>query len=111
MTPKSIQTKLGSTISSFVEQSRPWKNKYNFFNVMAKELLKHASILHSGELKVPYIWVLRASPPVFSMWPCTLKLEEEKSTYACLAQENSFSPTYLLSLLRLVKSAAKLCIC
>ncbi len=25
--------------------------------------------------------LVRASPPVLSMWPCTLKLDEEKSTY------------------------------
>jgi hypothetical protein len=51
---------------------------------------------------------VRASPKVFSMWPCTLWSDEEKSTYAAgLAQENGFSPAYLLSLLRLVKSAGK----
>jgi hypothetical protein len=33
-------------------------------------------------------------------------LDEEKLTYAGLAQENGFSPAYVLSLLRLVKSAA-----
>jgi hypothetical protein len=38
-------------------------------------------------------------------------LEEENSSYVGLAQENGFSPAYLLSLLRLVKSAAKICTC
>jgi hypothetical protein len=38
-------------------------------------------------------------------------MDEEKSTFAGLAQENGFSPAYFLSLLRLVKSAAKLCTC
>jgi hypothetical protein len=35
----------------------------------------------------------------------------ENSTYPHAAQENGFSPAFLLSLLRLVKSAAKLCTC
>jgi hypothetical protein len=39
------------------------------------------------------------------------KLDEEKPTYAGVSQENRFSRAYLLSLLRLVKSAAKLCTC
>jgi hypothetical protein len=39
------------------------------------------------------------------MGPCTLKLNEEKSTYAFVAQENGSSPPYLLSLLTLVNSA------
>jgi hypothetical protein len=43
------------------------------------------------------------------MWPCTLKSDEEKSTYAGLAQEIGFSPAHLLGLLRLVKNLAKLC--
>jgi hypothetical protein len=34
-------------------------------------------------------------------------LDEEKSTYAGVAQENGFPPAYLLSLLRLVKCAGK----
>jgi hypothetical protein len=33
--------------------------------------------------------------------------EEENSSYVGLAQEIGFSPAYLLSLLRLVKTAAK----
>jgi hypothetical protein len=64
---------------------------------------------------------LRASPGVLTMdiknqmkrsqhmWPWTLESDEEKSTYAGLIQENGFSPADLLSLLRLVKSIAKLC--
>ncbi len=44
-------------------------------------------------------------------WPCILKSDEEKSTYAGLAQENGFSPAYVRSLLRLVKCSAKLCTC
>jgi hypothetical protein len=31
---------------------------------------------------------------VLSMWPSTLKPDEEKSTCAGLAQENDFSPAY-----------------
>jgi hypothetical protein len=46
---------------------------------------------------------------MLNMCPCKLKLDEEKSTYAGLAQENGFSPAYLLSLLRLIRSAAKIC--
>lgn len=45
---------------------------------------------------------------MLSMWPCTLKSGEERSTYAGLAQKNGFSPAYLV---RLVTSAAKLCTC
>jgi hypothetical protein len=36
---------------------------------------------------------LRATP-LLSMWPCTLKFDEEKPNYAHLAQENSFFPAY-----------------
>jgi hypothetical protein len=50
---------------------------------------------------------VRACPPVLSMRPRTLKFDEENSTYAGLAQENGFSPSFLL---RLVKSAAKLAV-
>jgi hypothetical protein len=35
---------------------------------------------------------------------CTLKSDEEKLKYACLAEENGFAPANLLSLLRLVKA-------
>jgi hypothetical protein len=42
------------------------------------------------------------------MCPCTLKLDEENSTNAGLAQENGFSPAFSL---RLVKTAAELCTC
>ncbi len=55
--------------------------------------------------------VLKASPFVFSTWPCTLKLYEEKLIYVGVAQENGFSLAYLLNLLKLVKSVAKLCTC
>ncbi len=38
---------------------------------------------------------------------CTLKSDGKELPYAGLALENGFSPAYLLSLLRLVKRAAK----
>ncbi len=50
---------------------------------------------------------VRASPKVLGTWPCTFWFDEEKSTYAGLAQENGFSPAYLLSFLRLVTTAQK----
>jgi hypothetical protein len=50
---------------------------------------------------------VRASPKVLGMWPCTLWSDEEKSTYAGLAQENGFTPACLLGLLRFLKTAAK----
>ncbi len=54
--------------------------------------------------------IIRASPPVLSMWPCTEKLDEEKSRMSGVVQENGgFSRAYLLSFLRLVKSAVNLC--
>jgi hypothetical protein len=37
---------------------------------------------------------LRASQGVVSMWPCTVKLDEEKSKCAGLAQENGFERAY-----------------
>jgi hypothetical protein len=39
-----------------------------------------------------FITRLRATPPVLSMWPCTVKLDEEKWIYVGLSQENGFSP-------------------
>ncbi len=50
---------------------------------------------------------IRASSSVLSMWPCTLKSDEQKSKYAGLAQENSFALANVLSLLRLLKGAAR----
>jgi hypothetical protein len=40
-----------------------------------------------------------------------LTRDKEKSKYVGLAQENGFAPAFVLSLLRLVKGAAKLSIC
>jgi len=46
------------------------------------------------------------------MWPCSLKLEEEKSKHTGLTQQNSFSPPFLHSLLvGLVKGTAEICAC
>ncbi len=42
---------------------------------------------------------------MLGMLPCTLTPDEEKSTYASLAQENCFSPVHLVSLARLVNGA------
>jgi hypothetical protein len=42
------------------------------------------------------------------MWPCTAKLDKEKSKYASLGEQNDFGPTFLLAyLLRLVKGHSK----
>jgi hypothetical protein len=38
---------------------------------------------------------LRASPAMLSMWPCTLKLDEEKSKHAHFALQNGFAPAFL----------------
>jgi hypothetical protein len=67
--------------------------KNNFRSKIIQEFLVHFHV--------------RASPKVLNMWPCTLGSDEEKSRYADLGQENGFSPANLLSLLRLVKTAAK----
>jgi hypothetical protein len=40
-----------------------------------------------------------------------IKWDEEKSTYAGLAQENGFSPAYVLCFLRLANSTAEVCTC
>jgi hypothetical protein len=50
---------------------------------------------------------LRATLPVLSMWPCKLKLDEDMSKHASLAQWIGFGPAFLHSLLRLVKGTAK----
>jgi hypothetical protein len=39
---------------------------------------------------------LRAAPTVLSMWPSKIKLDEEKSKHAVLAQRNGFGPEFLL---------------
>jgi hypothetical protein len=42
------------------------------------------------------------------MWPCTAKLDKEKSNYVSLGKQNGFGPTFLLPyLLRLVKGHSK----
>jgi hypothetical protein len=50
---------------------------------------------------------VRATPLVLSMWPCKLKLDEEKSKHASLAYQNGFGPTFLPNFLRLVKVTTK----
>jgi hypothetical protein len=40
------------------------------------------------------------------MSPCKLKLDEEKSKHAILAQQNGFGSTFLHYLVRLVKGTA-----
>ncbi len=35
---------------------------------------------------------LRTSPALLSMWPCTFKLDEQKSRHTGLAQQNGFCP-------------------
>jgi hypothetical protein len=45
---------------------------------------------------------LRAAQPVLSMWPCKIKLDEEKAKHAGLAQQNGFGPAFLHRMLRLV---------
>jgi hypothetical protein len=52
--------------------------------------------------------LLRATPQVLSMRPCTVKWDEEKSKHAGLAQENGFAHAQVLTLLRLVKGEANL---
>jgi hypothetical protein len=45
------------------------------------------------------------------MSACKLKLDEEKTKHAALAQQNGFGPTFLHSLLRLLKDLAKSSTC
>jgi hypothetical protein len=40
---------------------------------------------------------------MLNMSPCTIKLDEQKSIYVGLSEENGFGPTFLDRLLRLVK--------
>jgi hypothetical protein len=56
-----------------------------------------------------YIYmILRTSLTMFSMWPYTLKFDEERSKHVNLAQKNGFGLTYLHSLLKLGKGEEKL---
>ncbi len=41
------------------------------------------------------------------MWPCKLKLDQEKWKHAILVQQNGFGPAFLHWLLRLVKGTVK----
>jgi hypothetical protein len=45
------------------------------------------------------------------MLPCKRKLDEEKSKYASLAQQNGFGPAFLHMMPRLVEGTAKLETC
>jgi hypothetical protein len=45
------------------------------------------------------------------MWPCKRKLDEEKSKYASLAQQNGFSSAFFNQMQRLVKGTTKPNIC
>jgi hypothetical protein len=40
------------------------------------------------------------------MWPCELKLDEEKSKHAGLALQNGFDPAFFHCFVRLVKGPA-----
>ncbi len=55
--------------------------------------------------------VIKASQTVLGMWSSTVKLDEENSIYAGLAQENGFGSTYLYTSPWLVKGTAALCTC
>ncbi len=50
---------------------------------------------------------LRASPAMLSMGPCKLKLDEEKSKHAGVAQQNGFGQEFVHNLLRLVTGTAQ----
>jgi hypothetical protein len=65
-------------------------------------ILQHNNTLNTMNFQ------LRATAPMLSMWPCKLKLDEEKSNHAGLAQQNAFGPAFLHSLTRLIKCTAKL---
>ncbi len=60
---------------------------------------------------MPWLQGVRAFPAVLSMWSSSVKLDEEKSKCASLAQENCFGAAQLQSLPWLVKGAAMLRIC
>ncbi len=47
-------------------------------------------------ISIPGDSVIRASPMVLGMWFQTVKLDERKSTYAGLAQENGFGSAELM---------------
>jgi hypothetical protein len=51
---------------------------------------KHPWALPRAGVYFQNSWVVRASPAVLSMWFQTAKLDEEKSKYAGLAEENGF---------------------
>jgi hypothetical protein len=56
-----------------------------------------------------FVMVLRASPPVHSMWLQTVKFISTKSKCASLTQEIGFAAPNSCSLPRLVKGVTKLC--
>ncbi len=55
---------------------------------------------------LPYLAITTA-PAVLSMWSCKLKLDDEKSKHAYLAQQNGFGPAFQHNLLRVVTCTAK----
>ncbi len=51
---------------------------------------------------LPFMLV-RASPALLSMWPCTMNLDEEKSKHARLAQQNGSGPRIFVQLAKVGK--------
>jgi len=66
--------------------------------------IKHHRILMYICRLLVQVEMFEAPPAMLSMWFCTLKLDEENSKYAGLAQENSFGSPQSHSLRWLVKS-------
>jgi hypothetical protein len=54
--------------------------------------LENLQSLYKEEVLIHQCW-LRSSPMVLSMWSSTVQLDEEKSKYVGLAQENGFGST------------------
>jgi len=89
---------------------RPYHYYYQCLLNWGEPILRFSRPCPHSHLKC----TVRASPPVLSMWPCNLQLDEEKSKHVGLAQEIGFlatyvlHPTYVVHLLRLVNVEALL---
>ncbi len=72
------------------------------------KVLQHKGVLRLRFLQVQHV---RESPPVLSMWSCTVKTDEENLTYAGLTQGKGFwlSRITHVAVARLVKGSVALC--
>jgi hypothetical protein len=102
--------KLGSFSAGFVLTLRSSYSRHIFwvwgFDEVHCYLCSYGNI-YASHVETTYWGSAWATPAVLNMWTWKLKLDEEKSNHAGLAQQIGFGPAVLHGLLNLVEGTAK----